>query len=140
MSNGYKQAKDYTCGPAAVSYFLARHGIHYDQTYLEGVLLSTPQSGTSHDAIQSFLYAIEFPFTSGDMRFSVFRLPMLVNYWKDDDGHYGVITELRIDRDGTSSIVLFDPEDGELKHMTLEAFRATWFSKRYGKNWGLCTQ
>jgi ABC-type bacteriocin/lantibiotic exporter with double-glycine peptidase domain len=139
MNSRCKQTNDYNCGPTALSYFLRQHGIRYEIDYLEKALLTTPEHGTSHDAIQSFLYAIEFPFISGDLRFSAMHLPMLVNYWKKDDGHYGVIIELHIEA-RSSLVALFDPEDGRKHLMDVSDFRRNWYSKRYGKNWGLCKQ
>lgn len=137
MSNLFKQTKDYTCGPAALSYLLAttRRG-DFDQDYLEKMLHTTPEDGTSHEAIENFLRAVNIPFVSGDMRREDLCLPLLVNWYKEDDGHYSVITKVSFFWRG-SEVVYFDPDDGDNHAVSFEDFEKVWYSPRYGKHWGL---
>lgn len=137
MSSPYKQTKDYNCGPTALSYFLHLHGIEAQPNILEDHLGTTPEDGTSHEGIETYLRLIGFAHYAGEQALHRIKLPMLVNFWEGTDGHYAVITCIHL-HSGGGFLWLMDPADGvEWKH-NFEDFTKNWYSLRYGKNWGLC--
>lgn len=137
MNTKYKQSKDYTCGPAALKYFLHLHGIEAKESILEDHLGTTPEDGTSHETIVQYLRLLSFPHISGEIPLYAAKLPILVNYWEGTDGHYAVITEMCLRMDG-GFVGMMDPADGKKHTHTFEDFTKNWYSLRYGKNWGLC--
>ncbi len=137
MSSRFKQTKDYNCGPTALSYFLHLHGIEAQPAILEDHLGTTPEDGTSHEGIETYLRLIGFPHYAGEQALHQIKLPMLVNFWEGTDGHYANIVGISLSTTpALSSIVMFD--DGEERVHRFEDFTKNWYSLRYGKNWGLC--
>jgi predicted double-glycine peptidase len=136
MNNAFKQTTEYNCGAAALCFLLSITGnVASDVDTMTRELGSTDEAGTTHQAIEDWLYENEYVYKASRHHFlSRVSLPMLVNYWKEDDGHYGVLTDLSF---GKRNAELWDPADGCFHLVKWDDFLANWFSKRYGKRWGL---
>jgi len=135
--DAFKQTKDYNCGPAAVAYMLQSHEEHprsIDEITVS--MGSTDKDGTSHEQIKNYLTSRGYVFASGTPPLTEVRLPMLVNYQNEGDGHYGVILGITLAH-VNSRITLFDPSEGRIKTTGWPLFVAHWFSHRYGTKWGL---
>lgn len=134
----YKQTTDYSCGAAALRYFLhITDKGEYQEMDLAAELHTSPANGTNPIEIEFWLKDNNIACIAGLLEFHEVKLPMIVNYWNVDDGHYVVITSMGFNVRG-ATIVYFDPADGEIKSMRWEDFVHNWYSKRYGTYWGLC--
>lgn len=130
----YKQTTEYSCGPAALSFFLSYYGLDgWDEEAMIRFLKTTEKDGTSHASITRYLRATGFPYIAGALSLQKIQLPLLVNYFDGEDGHYGVLTRMY-----PGTVEYFDPADGELHEMAWGRFVSSWWSPRYGKHWGLC--
>jgi predicted double-glycine peptidase len=134
----FKQTTDYNCGPAALAYFLDAVGIiGYNVDYLTRVLGTTDEEGTHPKAIANFIREKGLRcFAGSHILLEDFTLPMIVNYFVEDDGHYAVITDLDFTPAG-GMVTYFDPATGHHEQMTWDQFRKNWYSFRYGDHWGL---
>lgn len=137
----FRQNKDYNCAAGAVNFFVwAQSGKELDIDQTTKRLGCHPEYGTDHQSVAGFLdyyFRYESVIESGHhIQLHKVTLPLLVNYWSGEDGHYGVLTELHISN-GNASVGLFDPGDGEIHLKEWSEFVTNWYSLRYGKHWGL---
>ncbi len=138
----YKQTRDYNCAAGAVVEFVhTQSGLELDVETVTRKLGCNPETGTTHGSIVGyldFLYrydGVKLEY-GHDIRVSEFTLPMIVNYWTVDDGHYGVIQAIHVGP-GSGFVVISDPSTGEEDVQDWGEFVANWYSKRYGPTWGL---
>lgn len=146
LSDRFKQTRDYNCAAGAVAYFVNRHsGLVLDVEKVTTKLGCHPETGTTHGSIVGYLdYLYRYDGVKleygHDIRVQEFTLPMIVNYWSGEDGHYGVITDTMLGSnwpDGEGVVGLFDPSSGKGIQLNWSEFVKNWYSPRYGKNWGL---
>jgi predicted double-glycine peptidase len=132
----FRQTTDFNCGAAALCFLLSiTVNVASDVDTMTRELGSTEADGTSHEMIEDWLYDNEYVYKSSRHHFLCrVRLPLLVNYYKIDDGHYGVITDLQLKG---RVVQLFDPSDGLVHGRSWDWFLKNWYSPRYGKRWGL---
>ena len=137
------QTTDFNCAAGAVAFFAnAQSGLVLDVDKVTRKLGSTPERGTDHEAIVGYL---DFLFRYDGVRLEhghglplhTLTLPLLVNYWTGEDGHYGVVTGLTLVPGNGSWMTLFDPSSGDLLVKDWDEFVRNWYSKRYGPHWGL---
>ena len=142
MGYSYKQTRPYNCAAGAVVEFVrTQSGLILDVEKTTEKLKCDPETGTPHNSIVGYLeylfrydgLKIEY---GHDIRLSEITLPMIVNYWTVDDGHYGVIQSIHLEP-GNSTVYIADPSTGELEAQVWDDFVENWLSKRYGPTWGL---
>ena len=131
MTLSPRQTKEYDCGVVAVKYLLELRGHYGDVGEIEKRLGTTPDEGTSHEGILSYLNTIEDfnpqPFT-GPIESAPF--PCIVNYWWGGDGHYAVVVSKT-----EHFLFLFNPASGEIERWRYDDFNNVFFSMRYGPKW-----
>jgi|ERR1700683_567750 hypothetical protein len=137
----FKQDLDYNCAAGAVNFFVyAQSGKILNLQSTTRRLGCHPEYGTDHESVTGFLdyyFRYESHVEYGHhIQLHKMTLPMLVNYWSGEDGHYGVLTEIHISN-GSASLGLFDPSSGEIVVKEWSEFVTNWYSPRYGKHWGL---
>jgi hypothetical protein len=142
MGYSYKQTRDYNCAAGAVVEFVrTQSGLELDVETVTERLRCDPETGTPHGSIVGYLdflfryEGVEIQY-GHDIRLSEVTLPMLVNYWTVDDGHYGVIIDMRLDPTG-GWVNIADPSTGTYELQDWNEFVENWYSKRYGPTWGL---
>jgi ABC-type bacteriocin/lantibiotic exporter with double-glycine peptidase domain len=127
----YKQNKDYNCGVWALKYILKLVlNKEYDSEILEKELNTTEDNGTSHVYILKFLCKENIDFI--EVTGNVDKLPLLINYQYDGDGHYGVIVNKY-----EGVLEIFNPATGKIEEIFNHVFISDWYSLRYGKQWGI---
>lgn len=128
------QQTEFDCGIVAVMYFMGlKGGFIPDRVALAFNLRTTPDQGTSHDAIREWLslWSSRDPLEHiGPIESA--PIPCIVNYWDEDDGHYGVVVAKTDDL-----LFLFNPQNGEVERWDVSAFNAVFYSKRYGAKWSI---
>lgn len=138
----YRQTREYNCAAGAVVEFVhTQSGLELDVETVTERLRCDPETGTPHGAIVGYLdFLFRYEDThleyGHDIRLSEVTLPLLVNYWTVDDGHYGVIQAIHIGP-GSGFIIISDPATGEEDVKDWDEFVSNWYSKRYGPTWGL---
>lgn len=128
------QSKDYNCGPTTALYILNRFGFNPSVEELEQIANTTEKEGTSHVGMQAIfrkygLNTVEMICSVDHLRH---RLPAIVNWTPEDDGHYGVIEAIY-----KTVLAILDPADGTVHIMPIKEFEQKWFSNRYGDRWAL---
>lgn len=124
-----KQETDYYCGPAVVQMALARIGIVFTQKQLAKELATSPEVGTSADAIVALLrhHGLKPERRNGasldDIRAALAEgKAAIVGYIdKDNDPHYALASIVTDD-----TITLADPAWGEAYTMPLQEFESRW--------------
>ena len=135
MSIIYKQSNDYNCGTTALAQLLSLSGYQeYTPEAIEDCITPHPETGTSHLQLCEFLRYEGFSYQHGTPDIYTLRLPMLVNYSPDGEGHYGVVTRMNFN---SEQVRLLDPADGRAVNLPIRKFLSIWYSSRYGKEWGL---
>lgn len=141
MGYPHKQPNDYTCGASALAYLLdtdpitAGKGLAPDD--LAEQLGCDPENGTSPVMIRDYLLrcGVDFAQANNPMLGTI-RLPMLVNYFDGEDGHWGVIHELFL-HPAAAIVTIFDPSVGDIRATQWSEFVSHWYSPRYGKRGAL---
>ena len=120
------------CGPASLKMVLEYYGVLVSEARLAQIAGTTKEKGTlKEDLIRA---AKHFGFqvfskdrsTLSDLRYFIKRkIPVIVNWFLDDEGHYSVVVD--IDR---KKVVLMDPHLGGLRTMPIEKFLRVWFDFR----------
>ena len=114
----YKQNKDYNCGVWALKYILKLVlNKEYDSEILEKELNTTEDNGTSHVYILKFLCKENIDFI--EVTGNVDKLPLLINYQYDGDGHYGVIVNKY-----EGVLEIFNPATGKIEEIFNHEFIA----------------
>src|SRR6266571_532367 len=89
----FKQTTDYNCSVFATAFFLNLHGITPNIDEITRKLKPSKESGVSPDMVFNYL-TDEFSYRLNVSVIKVNNLnhmPTLVNYFKEDDGHWGVV-------------------------------------------------
>ena len=135
-----KQDKEYNCAVFALHFLLGLNGIDYKVVEMGKELSPNEENGTSHNkilgwllfkGINSLTYGYNTPINKLKQ-----SLPAIVNYQLCDkdgcDGHYSVILTVN-----NSSVILYNPYNGEIEVLNRREFEKIWYSERYGKRWFL---
>jgi ABC-type bacteriocin/lantibiotic exporter with double-glycine peptidase domain len=129
-----KQETDYYCGPAVVQMALASIGIIFTQAALAEELKTTPEVGTTADAIAALLrqHGLEVKRSNGaaiaDIAAALSEGQLaIVGYVAQDEPHYALVSSL-----GDGAIVLQDPYFGEAHTLPLEEFQQRWRDNEAG--------
>lgn len=133
--NLWKQDKDYNCGVYALCFFLHSNGIKSRLTEIERMLNPTDADGTSHESITKVLKELGIynnQFLDSSIGQLKEKLPALVNYQYDGDGHYGVVKGMSWNR-----FIIYNPCTGEEEFGQTSEFDKSWYSERYGSHWFL---
>ena len=127
----YKQRPGY-CGPVCLYMILQYYGVRTTLQQLKRLSRCNPSLGTS---IEGLLKAAKhFGLTGWYKDFSTFsdirrqikkKIPVLVDWFSTDDGHYSVV--VGIDK---KNIYLIDPEVGKRRALDLQTFKRVWFDFR----------
>jgi len=118
------------CGPASLSAVLAFFGVQATEDALRELSGATEEDGVEVNGMVKAAEAFGFETwwtenaTIDQIRQVVgqFQLPVLVEWFKRDGGHWSVITGIN---DGT--IYMMDPSNGEDIIMPVDQFEHIWF-------------
>jgi hypothetical protein len=122
------------CGPASLKSVFDRYGVEVELKKIAKAAKSTAERGTSPENMVAAARKFGFD-ASVEEDSDVGRLRELlddgvtpiVDWWKDDDGHYSVVSDIN-----DSEIEIMDPETGDKKWTTLEEFEPLWFDFEAG--------
>jgi hypothetical protein len=135
-----EQDRKYNCGATGLEYLLKESiGKDYEIGKIEKGTSTTKEEGCSHEGIKDFLTqeGIEFTEQLGVKQLDG-QLPILVDYHYNNDGHYGVITEIN-----NNVISIYNPAIGDIEQIDKDKFIKIWYddykvkAPEYGKEWGL---
>ena len=126
----FEQSAHGYCGPACLKMVLGYFGVKKSERELVRLTGATQKSGIGARGLLKAARQLGFrgfakdSATFGDLRNCVMRrrIPVIVDWFSEDDGHYSVV--VGIDRE---RIVLADPENGRRRAMPLSVFRRVWF-------------
>ena len=117
------------CGAASLKMILEFYGIHKSEKELVKLTKCTKKRGTS---AQGILNAAKKLGLKGQIKnnaslkditkFLEMRIPVIVDWFSEDDGHYSVVAAL-----DKKNIYLQDPELGHQKTIPLLTFMRIWF-------------
>jgi uncharacterized protein len=117
------------CGPASLKSILGFFGLDVELSELAKVSGATEESGVEAEGLLKAAKHYGFDGrivteASIDKLRSVIDsgIPAIVDWWKEDDGHYSVVTDMN-----DTELQLMDPESGESVWMTIEEFEPIWF-------------
>ena len=130
MKINHGQTEDYNCAVFAIMFIFSLKGIPYKNWIeIEEELKPSKKNGTSHKMIMDY-------FDKKGLKYEISKnlnkSLLLVNYQFQGEGHYGVIVHRNNDL-----LWLFNPYNSIIEMMRERDFRELWYSKRYGKEWGL---
>ncbi len=117
------------CGPASLKMVLEYFGVKKSEKELAKLSKAHPHHGTS--AKNLVLAAKKLGFKSFYKDFSNLKeikkyldkkIPVIVDWWSLDDGHYSVVAGL-----DKKFIYLQDPELGKINKIDLVTFQRVWF-------------
>lgn len=126
----YEQSRAAFCGPAALRILLSYFGVVKSEQSLAELCGTTARKGTRPDqlirAVKRLGFRVKFS-ENGTWRvlndyINHKRLPVLVDWFMVNDGHYSVACGL--DR---KTVWLADPSSGKIINMSWEVFRRCWF-------------
>ncbi len=124
----FRQTSGY-CGPASLKMVLGYYGVNKSESALAKLSGATRSRGV--DAKNLLRVSVKLGFKGrvkdyasiNDIKRYVKRdIPVIVNWFSHDDGHYSVAVGL--DR---RYIYLQDPEIGKIRKLNLEVFKRVWF-------------
>jgi predicted double-glycine peptidase len=126
-----RQKKDYDCGVYAVNFLMELHGIYnFGIDFLEQELKTTADNGTTHEDISNWF---NNDVLSGyDSDINKIKVPALVNYQYDGEGHYGVVLCIT-----KKMVTIYNPAIGDIEIVDKGQFILSWYSERYGNKWYL---
>lgn len=120
------------CGPAALRSVLAFYGRDVAEDEIAKLAGSDHVKGTPPDNLMQAARKLGMVAESkenatvGDLRKWLDKgVPVIVNWWSTDDGHYSVLKAIR---DG--KVFMEDPEIAAERSMDLDAFERAWFDFR----------
>lgn len=132
-----KQKSDFSCGVYCVHFLLGLYGINILPEWLEPIMGTTEEDGTSHEGIKKGFRHFNFKWVEwSDSHVSTLQefLPAIINYQYCDedgcDGHYAVVLG-----QGHGFFVIYNPGTGEIETLDCELLKKNWYSERYGKGW-----
>lgn len=126
-----RQTKSYNCAVFAITFLLKLKNIFFTSfDMIEQQINCTEEDGTSPLSIMNYFH--ERGLSPIPVEGDLSKLPLLVNYQYEEVGHYGVIIHIN-----EGLLWIYDPWTGDIQMMREKDFRNVWYSKRYGKEWGL---
>lgn len=126
MFKNFKQADDYSCGPAALSFLLGLQGYNFlTQSKMRRECKPHPSFGTPAAIIEAVLHAkgIEYEVFENDP--DRLYAPSLCNVTLDGPGagHWVVVTAVT-----REMVCFFDPSSGRIRCIHRIDFNDHWFS------------
>jgi hypothetical protein len=117
------------CGPASLKAVLGFFGINIELSELAEKSKATKEDGVKSEGllqaanIYGFDGEIKDNSSISELR-SVIKsgIPVIVDWWKNDDGHYSVVTDIN-----NTELKLMDPESGSSVWINLDEFNSLWF-------------
>lgn len=118
------------CGPASLKMLLGFFGVNESHEKLAKLTKATGAAGTSHKNLVSAAEKLGFKVISGengswkllDDYLNTRKLPVLVDWFSETDGHYSVALALT-----KNSISIADPEYGKVRKLSWKTFNRVWF-------------
>lgn len=126
----YRRKIKFHCGPAALKAYMSFFDVDASEEELAQLAGATTEKGASAKGLiraakkKGFnAFAKEYS-TINDLRYhvNVKRIPVMVDWFWEDDGHYGVV--IGVDQ---KTITFRDPSFWKIRRMPLEKFLAVWF-------------
>lgn len=125
----YEQIKSGFCGPAALKMVFGYYGIEKSEAEIGRLSNCSVRRGTSVSGILKAVRAVglkgfvrDFCDISDILKYVKKRIPVIVNWFSHDNGHYSVAVGI----DGRN-IYFQDPEIGKIREMSLKKFKTVWF-------------
>lgn len=125
----YREKKAGYCGPATLKMVLGYYGLNKTEEELAKITQTTPGEGMKVDNAKKALLELGFNVEIKDFAslddikgFIEKRLPVVVDWFSTDDGHYSVVVGL-----DDHNIYLQDPELSEVRKMEKKTFKRVWF-------------
>jgi len=117
------------CGPASLKMILDYYGVPVTESALAKISGTSRTKGASKEglvkAAKHFGFKVFFKEKSslGDLRRFIKKgVPVIVDWFLEDDGHYSVAVDIN-----QKEITLVDPSLGGARKMSLEKFQRLWF-------------
>ena len=117
------------CGPASLKAVLAQYDDDYELEELADEIGASEESGADPEDIIDAAKRLGYKaWIERDSTFDRLQelieagVPPIVDWFKDDDGHYSVVNDIN-----DTEIEIMDPELGEKKWITREEFDPIWF-------------
>lgn len=117
------------CGPASLKIVLDYYGASVTESALAQASGASREKGASLKGLIKAARHFGFEVfskeksTFGDLRRFIKKgMPVIVDWFSEDDGHYSVAVDI-----DQKNIVLMDPELGGERKMSLEKFQRLWF-------------
>lgn len=124
------------CGPACLRMVFAYYGIPIRESTIATIAKSSREEGTPAEnmveAARHFNFHARLIDNNSISKIQEFlrkKVPVIVNWWSGDDGHYSVVVGL-----GRTHIHLRDPERKALHRIKREVFERCWFDFEVGKS------
>lgn len=125
----YEQKKSGFCGPASLKMVLDFYGIKKSEKVLAQMCEATVRHGMEAEGFKKAANKLGFKTLIKD--FSDFsdinfylkkKIPLIVDWFWKDDGHYSVIVGL-----DKKYVYLADPEIGRIRKIQRDIFKRVWF-------------
>jgi len=117
------------CGPASLKIVMDYYGVSVSEAEIAKAAKATKERGVSAKglirAAKYFGFKAIFKKNSSlrDLEYFVEkRMPVIVDWFSEDDGHYSVVTDIN-----NRNVVLLDPALGGKKVFSRETFFRIWF-------------
>ena len=117
------------CGPSSLKMVLDYYGVSVTESALAKAAGASRKEGASKDGLIKAARHFGFKVFSkeksklGDLRRFIKRgVPVIVDWFFEDDGHYSVAVDIN-----QKEITLIDPALGGERKMSLERFTRLWF-------------
>ncbi len=118
-----------SCGPVSLKMVLEFYGIKESEKKLVKICGSTARRGTGAEGFRKAaryfgfkIFIKEFTDFSDIIFYLKKKIPVIVDWFSTDEGHYSVAVGL-----DQKYIYLADPEFGKIKKMPKDVFRRVWF-------------
>lgn len=117
------------CGPASLKMVLEYFGVKKSEKELAKLSKAHPHHGTTAANLVAAAKKLEFKAHYKDFsslkeikKYLDKKIPVIVDWWSVDDGHYSVVAGL-----DKKFIYLQDPELGKINKLDLITFQRNWF-------------
>ena len=117
------------CGPASLKMVMDYYGISVSEKAIAQAAGASRKEGASKEGLIKAARHFRFKVFSqeksdlGDLRRFIKRgMPVIVDWFFEDDGHYSVAVDI-----DQKEITLIDPSLGGARKMSLERFTRLWF-------------
>jgi len=117
------------CGPASLKMIFDYYGVSVSEKEIAKAAIASRKTGVSKEGLIKAAKHFGFKVFSkeksniGDLRRFIRKgVPVIVDWFLEDDGHYSVAVDIN-----QKEIILMDPSLGGLRKMPLEKFQRLWF-------------